>query len=230
MSALLAVTTSAFVPPISNLWRLDQREVAKFVSKEGEKADDEAPPVAATKPKSRLAQLAEDWLEEEEDELQMYWDRFEENKVNGNTAARSEPQKEVADDENLTTEQRLERYFDSRGIHKGNERKYASQIEQAISKAQSAQTPEQAIAVLSEVQPYLQVRTRLGGMALYELAVALWQRDGEPDEDLMQELIQKNPHVKQKVQQLARRKEPPKRNPSTSTFWQGLLDSSQWWN
>ena len=40
------------------------------------------------KPKSRFALLAEDWLEEEEDELTSYWERFDENK-NGNISADS---------------------------------------------------------------------------------------------------------------------------------------------
>lgn len=229
------VHTSGRDPQRSKEWRQESTQprllIAAWASSQNE--DDESlQDEDAAKPKSRLALLAEDWLEEEEDELQMYWERFEENKGNAeatksipdadNTASRDE-------DSDLTTEQRLERYFDSRGIHKLNERKYASRIEQAIAKAQSAPTPEEAITALTHVQPYLQMRTRLGGTALYELAVALWQRDGEPDEELLRELIQKNTHVKQKVQQLTKQQSPPQRSTQNS-FWQGLLDSNQWWN
>ncbi|CAB9517483.1 expressed unknown protein [Seminavis robusta] len=187
------------------------------------------------KPKSRLAQLAEDWLEEEQDdELQLYWERFESNKANPSSLVCKQPSADSDSDNNdeeqlLTTEQRLERYFGRKGIHKSNERKYAPLMEKVIAKAQAATTPEEAMLALEPVQPYLQPRTRLGGTALYELLVAIWQRDGILNEDLLQELRQ-NPHIKRKVQQLIKMESPPSRNPS---FWQGFLDSTSnnsWWN
>lgn len=256
ISASCLVTVVAFVSP-SSLNRPDvangpavkavqlarHRQLVAYCTNTKDNGDDCSPEKEdeeSNKPKSRLALLADDWLEEEEDELQMYWERFEANKEeSGKQTEVVAPKNDDSATEggvsnNLTTEQRLERYFDRRGIHKASQRKYASQIEQAIATARSAPTPEQSIAALAEVQPYLQVRTRLGGMALYELALALWQRDGEPDEafHLVRELLEKNanPHVQQKVQQLARRETPPKRSPSTNTFWQGFLDSNQWWN
>lgn len=190
------------------------------------------------KPKSRLAQLAEDWLEEEEDELQTYWERFDENKnkiqskevqIKENEVKRLEGEEGDKDEfSTLTTEQRLERYFDRRGINKAKERKYAVQIKEAITTAQNAKTPEAAIEALDGVRAWLQVNTSLGGMALYELAVALWQRDGVPDEALLQELLG-NSYMRAKVQKLLRDDKPPDRQDADKSLWQGLLDPSKWW-
>jgi hypothetical protein len=196
--------------------------------------DDMTPPSSSSnsskKPQSRLARLAEDWLEEEEDELLQYWERFDE-KTKQETVIAVEEEATSSDDSDgepgpanstLTTEQRLERYYDRRGIHKSNERKHANKIQAAIATAQAASTPEQAIAALVQVQPYLQSRTQLGGTALLELAIALWQRDGHPDEALCEALLD-NPHVKVKVQRLLKQNgtmPPPRQQPSL--LWQGL--------
>ena len=190
------------------------------------------------KPKSRLALLAEDWLEEEEDELTSYWERFDENK-NGNISADSKSSSfaslysspNFVDDsssEVLTTEERLERYYDSRGINKKKEEQFKSDIEYAINTARKAATAEIAIAELEKVQPYLQVNSKLGGTALYELAVALWQRDGRPDEELIEKLMG-NTHIKRELQQLMKRGKPPSRQ-NQNSMWQDILNPNSWWN
>mmetsp|Transcript_27132 Transcript_27132/g.33524 ORF Transcript_27132/g.33524 Transcript_27132/m.33524 type:complete len:148 (+) Transcript_27132:448-891(+) len=126
----------------------------------------------------------------------------------------------------LTTEERLERYYDSRGINKTKENQYANDIEIAIASAQKANSPESAILALKKMQPYLQANTRLGGMALLELTIALWQRDGQPDDDLLEKLVG-NAHVKGQVQQLIKRGKPPSRD---NSFWQGICNPNQWWD
>jgi hypothetical protein len=183
------------------------------------------------KPQSRLALLAQDWLEEEEeqDELQLYWERFDEKTKQERTPATT-----IAEDDNdersLTTQQRLERYYDRRGINKRCEQGHAQEIKEALVNAQKAATPEQAIAFLEQVHPWLQINSKLGGTALLELAIALWQRDETPDEALSQALLG-NPHVRRQVQQLLKKDGPPKRQ-SKSSLWQGLLFDNQntWWN
>ena len=190
------------------------------------------------KPKSRLALLAEDWLEEEEDELTSYWERFDENK-NGNTStdsksssfASSDSLPNIVDDsssEELTTEERLERYYDSRGINKKKEEQFKSNIEYAIDAARKAATAEVAIVELEKVQPYLQVNSALGGTALYELAIALWQRDGRPDEDLIEKLMG-NVHIRRELQQLMKRGKPPTRQ-NQKSMWQDIFNPNSWWN
>lgn len=189
------------------------------------------------KPKSRLALLAEDWLEEEEDELASYWERFDENK-NGNVSAdfnstsfaSSGSYKNIVDSssETLTTEERLERYYDSRGINKKKEEQFASQIEYAINAAKKAATAEIAIAELEKVQPYLQVNSKLGGSALYELVIAMWQRDGIADEDLIEKLIE-NAHIRRQLQQLMKQGKPPTRQ-NQNSMWQDILNPNKWWN
>jgi len=183
-----------------------------------------------------LARLAEDWLEEEEDELQLYWERFDENKSSNkqeDSSAQATKNQNGHDEEedSLTTEQRLERYYDRRGINKRREREHTMQIQQALEKAKKAATPEQAILFLKEVQPWLQINSKLGGTALLELAIALWQRDGIPDEALCEELLG-NSHVRRQAQQLLK-DGPPKERQSESSPWQGLTffdNPNGWWN
>jgi hypothetical protein len=214
--------------------------------------------VQGEKSKTRLAQLAEDWLEEEEDELLQYWERFDAKEVAtvamSLTSTQSSSQAESTEDDDtgtsnyLTTEERLERYFDRRGINKQKEREHAKEIEAAIEKAQKAVTPQQAIAAIQEVRPWLQVNTRLGGTALVELAIALWQNhdeeqekdmksaeDGPSNNDrdeallLCQELLG-NPHVNQRVRKLVKNHGPPNRQ--KTNLWSGFFngDATAWWN
>jgi len=137
------------------------------------------------KSKTRLAQLAEDWLEDEEeegDELLQYWERFDAKQV-----VKAKITSTIDTNNGLTTEERLERYFDSRGINKQKEKDHAMEIENAIDKAQKATTSSHAIAVLQEVRPWLQINTRLGGTALVELAIALWQCHDEREQRQQQQ-------------------------------------------
>jgi hypothetical protein len=90
---------------------------------------------AEKKSKTRLAQLAEDWLEEEEeDELLQYWERFDAKEVAVPT--KNKPTSLLVDDSStenyfanattVSTEERLERYFDRRGINKQKEKEHAN--------------------------------------------------------------------------------------------------------
>jgi hypothetical protein len=183
--------------------------------------DNNTPP--PSKPQSRLARLAEEWLEEEEgDELTKYWERFD-------MKEKQEPTVVVAEkeEENLSTEQRLERYYDRRGINKKKEEDHAISIQEAIQTAKKAATSEQAIAALQKVRPWLQVNTRLGGTALVELAIALWQKDEEEEALLLYQELLSSPHVRAKVQKLIQNG--PSKRQSDSSPWQGLLDRNTWW-
>jgi hypothetical protein len=181
-----------------------------------------------SKPKSRLARLAEDWLEEEEegDELTKYWERFDKKEKQEPTTVVVVVEKE--EENNLSTEQRLERYYDRRGINKKKEEEHATSIQEAIQTAQKAATSEQAIAALQKVRPWLQVNTRLGGTALVELAIALWQKDEEEEALLLCQELLSSPHVKAKVKKLIQNG--PSKRQSDSSSWQGLLDgNTSWW-
>ncbi len=188
---------------------------------------DNPPP---TIPQSRLARLAEDWLDEEklEDERISYWERFEEKTPNQLSHDALLPNR----DESclLTTEERLERYLDNRGIRRKEELDHQDKIETAIQLAQKATTSDDAIVALENVQPWLQVHTRLGGLALVEYLIAQWQTTGILDKKLCSVLLQ-SPHdvVVAKVRQLCKRSAPPPRQPS---FWSGIFSkdgSGGWW-
>lgn len=153
---------------------------------------------------------AADWLEEEEeDELSMYWDRFDAakaaSKTNGGeqatdgavqvSAGQSTPTS-TFDDNNvdMSTEKLLERYHESRGINKEKERKYGVQIELATRSAKRASSASEAIRILNAVLPYLQYNTKLGGKAYLELAQAL---DANGDEGAATEIYRElatSPH------------------------------------
>lgn len=199
------------------------------------------------KPKSRLAMLAEDWMmaEEEEDELADYWSRFEDNKTSGQQIIDSE--KDIDEDLGadaeekllLTTEERLDRYFDSRGINKQKEKEHTVEIQKAITKAtnilDSGRPPQQAILTLQEVKPYLQVNTRLGGTALVQLANALWQNDQQQESMLLCQELKSNRHVRQQVVKFMQ--DGPSALINTqqqSSFWKGTIFdrdlSSSWWD
>lgn len=204
---------------------------------------------------SRLARLAEDWLEEEEeeDELSLYWERFEENKQDGAAAATTEEEEEADPAEPfLTTERRLERYYDGRCINRQQEREHAPDIQEAVRRARRAETASEAVEILRhpDVRPWLQVHTRLGGHALLELATALWQQHREEhdnDDDKGEErydeavslcvALRSNPHVRRKVRALEQRGPPPRRgnkNGGVGSLWRGsFLDSdalTSWWD
>ena len=73
----------------------------------------------------------------------------------------------------VSTEELLERYHESRGINKEEERRYGPQIEEATRAARGASSASEAIRTLEAVRPYLQYSTKLGGNAYLELAQAL---------------------------------------------------------
>jgi hypothetical protein len=184
-------------------------------------------------PQSRLARLAEDWLEEkEEDELLKYWERFEEKTTQPVPKNTEEKETTDKDDSTLTTQERLERYLDSRGIRRGEELTHRDKIEASIVAAQTAITAEDALKALETVQPWLQVNTRLGGIALVEYLTARWQKDGKLDEELCRALLT-NPHnvVVSKVKNLLKCKNPPSRQPSlwTGIFSKGGTEGNVWW-
>mmetsp|Transcript_28845 Transcript_28845/g.83696 ORF Transcript_28845/g.83696 Transcript_28845/m.83696 type:complete len:276 (+) Transcript_28845:2-829(+) len=158
---------------------------------------DTARTATAKKPQSRLAMAAADWLEEEEDELSQYWDRFDAAKAASKggdvrvtqTAGRAADQTTAlptSSDANtstnnnvaLSTEELLERYHESRGINKEEERKHGRQIEDAVRAAGRASSAKEAIRILDAVRPYLQYNTKLGGTAFLELAQAM-EADGD---------------------------------------------------
>jgi len=199
-----------------------------MLSNGGRESDSTASDESSSNAKqSRLARLAEDWLEEEEDELLQYWERFDDKTPK---ILENDKRSDDTEEENLTTEQRLERYLDSRGIRRKEEIEHQDEIEAAIEAAKKAETAEEALQALENVQPWLQVHTRLGGLALVEYLVATWQESGNLDEDLCRALL-KNPHdiVVSKIKRLLRREKPPPRQPS---FWSGLFSkygNQEWW-
>ena len=211
-------------------------------SEQGSEEEPSIPSASSTPPQSRLARLAEDWLmEEEQDELVSYWQRFDEKTTTRADPASAAPSSSTTADESivqssLTTEERLERYLDSRGIRRKEEQLHQQEIETAIQLAQKATTPQEALLALEAVQPWLQVYTRLGGLALMEYIIAQWQSDPkwiDQEQELCQALLQ-NPHeiVVSKMRQLLKRPGPPPRQPS---FWTGIFSSkdgsssSGWW-
>jgi hypothetical protein len=186
-----------------------------------------------------LARLAEDWLmeeEEEQDEWISYWQKFDEKTTLvippdpiAATGASGEEELIIP----LTTEERLERYLDSRGIRRKEEQLHQTEIETAIQLAQKATTAQEALVALESVQPWLQVHTRLGGLALIEYMIAQWQLNPtwiDQEQELCRALLQ-NPHeiVVSKMKQLLKRQGPPPRQPS---FWTGIFSkdgASGWW-
>jgi hypothetical protein len=66
------------------------------------------------------------------------------------------------EEENLSTEQRLERYYDRRGINKEKEEDHATSIQEAVQTAKKAATSEQVLTAFQKVRPWIQVNTRLG--------------------------------------------------------------------
>lgn len=163
--------------------------------KEKDDEEKEGTKAKAKKPSSRLAMLASDWLEEEEDELASYWDRFDEARTSGTKASTTTASSTTAttgsseDDEKvLTTEQRLDRYHASRGVDRRAEEANRPAIEAALAKARgdgddASSTASEAVRALEDVLPYLQPKTRLGGTALLELAWALIERSEEEERD-----------------------------------------------
>ena len=148
---------------------------------------------------------AADWLEEEEDELAMYWDRFSVAKTSSDQRPRPQPTSpptnndntlDNTNDERRTTEELLDRYYESRNIDRGMERKYKKEIEAAIEKSsKKASSAEEAIQALTPIQKYLQYNTKLGGRAYLELAQAYDANDQIDEATNIYEQLASSPHV-----------------------------------
>ena len=139
---------------------------------------------------SPLAMAAADWLEEEEDELAMYWDRYDVAKKNSNSSKEqplpstpSQHDQDDDDDDATTTEERLDRYYQSRNIDRGIEQQHSTQIKQAIEKSKKASSADEAIQHLTPIRQYLQYNTKLGGNAYFELAQALDANSSQEEVD-----------------------------------------------
>lgn len=150
---------------------------------------------------SPLAMAAADWLEEEEDELAMYWDRYDVAKKNSNSIKEqplpsTPPQpRHDQDDDDKTTEERLDRYYQSRNIDRGMERRHSTQIKQAIEKSKKASSADEAIQLLTPIRQYLQYNTKLGGNAYFELAQALDANGQEEEATDIYEKLACSPHA-----------------------------------
>mmetsp|Transcript_5197 Transcript_5197/g.7246 ORF Transcript_5197/g.7246 Transcript_5197/m.7246 type:complete len:265 (+) Transcript_5197:45-839(+) len=150
-----------------------------------------------TKPLSPLAMAAADWLEEEEDELALYWDRYDvAKKSSSKEQPQSTPPQPLLDtDINTTTEERLDRYYESRNIDRGVERQHATQIKHAIETSKKASSADEAIQLLTPIRQYLQYNTKLGGTAYFELAQALDASDQVDEATDIYEKLASSPHV-----------------------------------
>ena len=155
---------------------------------------------------SPLAMAAADWLEEEEDELQAYWDRYDVAKISSDQRPQLQSTPSLTNNDNTlldntnddrrTTEERLDKYYESRNIDRGMERKYKKEIEAAIEKSsKKASSADEAIQALTPIQQYLQYNTKLGGRAYLELAQAYDANDQIDEATKIYEQLASNPHV-----------------------------------
>jgi hypothetical protein len=92
---------------------------------------------------------AADWVEEEEDELSKYWERFDDAKRVERTSTSADgnsmPRRVDEQGSTGTTEQLLDSYYRSRGIDKEAETKHRSTIENAVNEASKAASAEEAV-------------------------------------------------------------------------------------
>ena len=152
---------------------------------------------------SPLAMAAADWLEEEEDELSKYWDRYDVAKTSSDQRPHPTPPPtnndntlDKTNDEGRTTEELLDRYYESRNIDRGMERKYKKEIEDAIEKSsKKASSADEAIQALTPIQQYLQYNTKLGGRAYLELAQAYDVNDQIDEATKIYEQLASSPHA-----------------------------------
>eukprot|EP00978_Attheya_sp_CCMP212_P001218 scaffold2550_cov48-Attheya_sp.AAC.1 len=154
-----------------------------------------------TKSMSPLAMAAADWLEEEEDELSLYWEKFDDAKRDGlsNKSRVNTATELLVDEKNvspvvaITTEELLDRYYESRGISRKTEQMHEQEIKDAVKAARKASSAEEAIRRLEVVRSYLQCNTQLGGNALLELAEC-YEANEEPEKALeIYEKVRTNP-------------------------------------
>ncbi|KAL7434429.1 hypothetical protein ACHAXM_004064 [Skeletonema potamos] len=159
------------------------------------------------KPSSPLAMAAADWLEEEDDELAMYWDRYDVAMKSSTSSSSKQQQQPIPPPEEpntTSTEERLDRYYESRNIDRGMERKHATQIKQAIEKSTKSSSAAEAIQLLTPIRQYLQYNTKMGGNAYFELAQALDANDQGDEATDIYEKLARSPHgeVRRKSREL----------------------------
>jgi hypothetical protein len=155
---------------------------------------------------SPLAMAVADWLEEEEDELsKYYWDRYDVAKTSSDQRPQPQPTSPPTNNDNTlldnttgerrTTEEILDKYYESRNIDRGMERKYKKEIEAAIEKSsKKASSADEAIQALTPIQQYLQYNTKLGGRAYLELAQAYDANDQIDEATKIYERLASSPH------------------------------------
>ena len=77
----------------------------------------------------------------------------------------------------LNTEQKLNQYYQNRGIDKELDTKYKPLIQSTIqSISTKASNAEEAIDILLQIKSYIQPNTKTGGEALLELCIAYISR------------------------------------------------------
>jgi hypothetical protein len=188
----------------------------------------------AVKALSPLAMAAADYLEEEEDELSQYWNRFDNAKrgdaakVDASPTGATEVLSKGATSA-ASTEELLDTYYQSRGIDKAAEKKYRAEIECAVQGARAAASAEEAVRILEKVRQYLQNHTRLGGDALLELAACYEAKKDPGRADEIYAALKSSPH--EDIRQLAKR---ILFNPSSSRpkrrFQKGIWGTLGRWN
>lgn len=169
---------------------------------------------------SPLAMAAADWLEDEEDELEMYWNRFDDAKsssagINNESqdAKGSIQSKQTSIKSDETTEDRLDRYYESRGIDKREEKKYAPLILKAVESAKKAPSAEEALKELEPIRKYLQYNTKIGENAYFEVAQALDASGEEAEATVIYEQLAASFHadIRKKSRELLAKLPRPKR-------------------
>lgn len=184
---------------------------------------------------SPLAMAAADWLDDEEDEISKYWEKFDDAKrgdraKNDVSRTASEAEEAPGAKSGATTEELLDNYYESRGINKAAEREHQGEIEGAVQEARAAESAEEAVRILEKVRPYLQQNTKLGGETLLELAEC-YEAKGESERaDEIYGSLQSNPHtdIKRRVRQIVLN---PASRPKRR-FQKGLWNMFSWerWN
>jgi hypothetical protein len=234
------VICSLFVSPRRLHHICDTRHTACLAAPQGEGNDedpfreDERSGNSDTKSLSPLAMAAADWLEDEDDELALYWDRFDATKrrrstddADGGDAAPRPPQPGTAssassdhDREGATTEQLLDRYHASRGIDKREDEKHAARIKAATASARGAASAEDALRNLEPMRRHLQYNTKVGGTAYFELAQALDASGDATEARGIYERLAASPHaeLRRKARALLSQSSRPRRS-YTANVW-----------
>jgi len=199
---------------------------------------------SSKRPLSPLAMAAADWLEEEEedDEWAQYWNRFEDGK-RGDSAtvsttdvstSSSTHASNTTDDRNLSTEERLERYLQSRGIDRQQQSQVEPELQRVLQDCKTQFTAQQVIDTLQQIEPLLSKHTQLGGTLYLEYAMALWKTE---QKELALEICRaqrKNPHrdivrrSKEIAADIVAGKEAPEDDPQSQQSQENQVKKFQW--